>query len=163
VRNEYSIIKVLVFVSTVTIILSLTYITHEGRAISSTSNSGSLTEAVQLEQKGRFTMMTRRTTKIIIYGYLLRQFRGIKETFRCYYITIFRELGTIVGFEHNTKYAQPLIDGKMHEVQNPSSQEDTKAAMSIADELSKLAKLKEQGVIIEDEFSQMKSNLMKRM
>lgn len=44
-RNEYSIIKVLVFVSTVTIILSLTY---EGRAISSTTNSSSLTEAVQL-------------------------------------------------------------------------------------------------------------------
>ena len=42
-RNEYSIIKVLVFVSTVTVILSLTYITHEGRAIS--SNSSSLTEA----------------------------------------------------------------------------------------------------------------------
>lgn len=48
VRNEYSIIKVLVFVSTVTIILSLTYVMHEGRAISSTTNSSSLTEAVQL-------------------------------------------------------------------------------------------------------------------
>jgi hypothetical protein len=48
VRNEYSIIKVLVFVSTVTVILSLTYVTHEGRAISSTTNSSSLTEAVQL-------------------------------------------------------------------------------------------------------------------
>jgi hypothetical protein len=30
---------------------------------------------------------------------------------------------------------------------------------SIADELSKLAKLKEQGVITEDEFSRMKNNL----
>ena len=68
-----------------------------------------------------------------------------------------------LDFEHNTKYAQPLIDGKMREVQNPPSQEDTKATMSIADELSKLAKLKEQGVITEEEFSQMKSNLMKRM
>ncbi|MGB7558993.1 MAG: SHOCT domain-containing protein [Nitrososphaeraceae archaeon] len=68
-----------------------------------------------------------------------------------------------LDFEHNTKYAQPLIDGKMREVQNPPSQEDTKAIMSIADELSKLAKLKEQGVITEEEFSQMKSNLMKRM
>ena len=47
-RNEYSIIKVLVFVSTVTVILSLTYVTHEGRAISSANNSSSLTEAVQL-------------------------------------------------------------------------------------------------------------------
>ena len=33
----------------------------------------------------------------------------------------------------------------MHEVQNPPSHEDTKTTMSIADELSKLAKLKEQG------------------
>jgi hypothetical protein len=49
VRNEYSIIKVLVFVSTITVIMSLTYVTHEGRAISSTNNSSSLTEAVQLE------------------------------------------------------------------------------------------------------------------
>ena len=60
--------------------------------------------------------------------------------------------------KHNREYAQPLIDGKMREVQNPPSQEDTKAIMSIADELRKLAKLKEQGVITEEEFSQMKSN-----
>jgi hypothetical protein len=48
VRNEYSIINVLVLVSTVTVILSLTYVTLEGRAITSTNNSSSLTEAVQL-------------------------------------------------------------------------------------------------------------------
>jgi hypothetical protein len=47
VRNEYSVIKVLVLVSTITVILSLTHNTHEGRAITSTNNS-SLTEAVQL-------------------------------------------------------------------------------------------------------------------
>jgi hypothetical protein len=47
VRNEYSIIKVLVLVSAVTVILSLTYVTHEGRAFTSTNNS-SLTEDVQL-------------------------------------------------------------------------------------------------------------------
>jgi hypothetical protein len=35
--------------------------------------------------------------------------------------------------------------------------------VSIADEISKLAKLKEQGVITEVEFLQMKKNLMKRM
>ena len=40
---------------------------------------------------------------------------------------------------------------------------DTKATISIADELSKLAKLKEQGVITEEEFSQMKRNLMEGM
>ena len=47
-RDEYSIIKVLVFVSTVTVILSLTYVTPEGRAITSTNNSSSLAETVQL-------------------------------------------------------------------------------------------------------------------
>lgn len=35
--------------------------------------------------------------------------------------------------------------------------------MSIADELAKLAKLKEQGVISEDEFQQMKQDLIKKM
>jgi hypothetical protein len=68
-----------------------------------------------------------------------------------------------LDFIHNTKYAQPLIDKKMREARNPPSHADTKATMSITDELSKLAKLKEQGVITEEEFSQMKSNLMKRM
>ena len=48
VRNEYSIIKVMVLVSTVTVILSLTYVTHEGRAITSTNDSSSLTELAQL-------------------------------------------------------------------------------------------------------------------
>jgi hypothetical protein len=47
-RYEYSIIKVFVFVSTVTLILSLTYVTHEGRASSSTYDSSSLAETVQL-------------------------------------------------------------------------------------------------------------------
>ena len=47
VRSEYSIIKVLVLVSAVTVILFLTYVTHEGRAITSTNNS-SLTESVKL-------------------------------------------------------------------------------------------------------------------
>jgi Short C-terminal domain len=70
---------------------------------------------------------------------------------------------TALDFIHNTKYAQPLIDKKFREVQNPPSHADTKATMSIADELSKLAKLKEQGVITEEEFSQMKRNLMEGM
>jgi hypothetical protein len=42
-------------------------------------------------------------------------------------------------------------------------QGDTKGTISIADELGKLAKLKEQGVITEEEFSQMKRNLMEGM
>jgi hypothetical protein len=47
-RNIDFIIKVLVFVSAVTVMLSLAYISHEGRATSSTNNSNSLTKAVQL-------------------------------------------------------------------------------------------------------------------
>jgi hypothetical protein len=47
VRNEYSIIRVLVLLSIVTVILFPTYVTLEGRASTST-NSSSLTEAVQL-------------------------------------------------------------------------------------------------------------------
>jgi hypothetical protein len=47
VRNEYSIIKVLILVSAVIVTLSLTYVTHEGRAITN-ANNASLTEGVQL-------------------------------------------------------------------------------------------------------------------
>jgi hypothetical protein len=70
-----------------------------------------------------------------------------------------------LDFEHNTKYAQPIIDKKMREAHGggKQNQDTTQPVVSIADELSKLAKLKEQGVITEEEFSQMKSNLMKRM
>ena len=66
-----------------------------------------------------------------------------------------------LDFEHNTKYAQPLIERKMREAGNLPSHDDTKATISVADELSKLVKLKEQGAITEEEFSQMKRNLMK--
>jgi hypothetical protein len=48
VRNIYFIINVLVFVSAVTVMASLDYITHEGLATSSTNNSNSLTKTVQL-------------------------------------------------------------------------------------------------------------------
>jgi hypothetical protein len=68
-----------------------------------------------------------------------------------------------LDFIHDTKYAQPLIDKKMREVQNPPIQDTNQTKLSIADELSKLAKLKEQGVITEEEFSQMKRNLMEGM
>jgi hypothetical protein len=67
-----------------------------------------------------------------------------------------------LDFIHNTKHAQPLIDKKFREVQNPPIQDTNRAALSFADELSKLAKLKEQGIITEEEFSQLKSNLLKR-
>jgi hypothetical protein len=48
VRNKYFSIRVLAFLSIVTVVLSLTYVTHEGRSTSSANNSSSLTEAVQL-------------------------------------------------------------------------------------------------------------------
>jgi hypothetical protein len=70
----------------------------------------------------------------------------------------------VLDFMGNTKYAQPLLVKKFREVQPlPPRHDDTQATISIADELSKLVKLKEQGVITEEEFSQMKNNLMKRM
>ena len=69
-----------------------------------------------------------------------------------------------LDFIHNTKYAQPLIDRKFHEVNpTPPHKDTSQGVQSIADELNKLAKLKEQGVITEEEFSQMKTNLMKKM
>jgi hypothetical protein len=66
-------------------------------------------------------------------------------------------------FMSNTKYAQPLMDRKMREARNLPSLDDTQATISIADELNKHVKLKEQGAKTEEEYSQMKSNLMKRM
>jgi hypothetical protein len=77
-----------------------------------------------------------------------------------------------IDFLDNTKYAQPNIYKSMREKnpqlqqtpdQSSKSTQDTNqpAITSIADELSKLAKLKEQGVITEDEFLQIKNNLIK--
>ena len=69
-----------------------------------------------------------------------------------------------LDFRANTKYAQSLIDRKLREVNPKLLQSNTnQATTSIADEISKLVKLKEQGAISEEEFSQMKSNLMKKM
>lgn len=86
-----------------------------------------------------------------------------------------------IDFLADTKYAQPIIYKKMLETQRipktssklpsllsplskpPVQTINQPVVVSIAEELSKLAKLKEQGVITEEEFSQMKNNLMKRM
>ena len=67
-----------------------------------------------------------------------------------------------LDFMANTKYAQPLMDRKMREAGNLPSYDDTKATISIADELNKLVNLKEQRAITEEEFLQLKSNLMKK-
>jgi hypothetical protein len=45
----------------------------------------------------------------------------------------------------------------------PSSVPQQPSSLSLADELSKLAKLKEQGVISEAEFLEMKQDLKKKM
>ena len=45
----------------------------------------------------------------------------------------------------------------------PSSVPEQQSSLSLADELSKLAKLKQQGIISEAEFLEMKQDLMKRM
>ena len=86
-----------------------------------------------------------------------------------------------VDFLGNIKYAQPLIYNKMLETQRiprtssklpsllfplskpPDQEINQPAIVSIADEITKLAKLREQGVITEEAFLQMKNNLMKRM
>jgi hypothetical protein len=73
-----------------------------------------------------------------------------------------REPQTVaLDFTHNTKHAQPLINRKFREVHPTPNIENNQGVTSIADELSKLAKLKEQGVITEEEFLQMKTNLIK--
>ncbi len=69
-----------------------------------------------------------------------------------------------LDFLANTKYAQPLINRKFREVHPPlpdKDKETNQGVTSIADEISKLVKLKEQGVITEEEFSQLKTNLIK--
>jgi hypothetical protein len=68
-----------------------------------------------------------------------------------------------LDFMHDTKYAQPLIEKKMREVQISPIQDSNQPKLSFVDELSKLAKLKEQGVVTEEEFSRIKRNLMEGM
>ena len=68
-----------------------------------------------------------------------------------------------LDFRANTKYAQPLINRKFREVHPTPVIETNQGATSMVDEISKLAKLKEQGIITEDEFLQMKNSLMKKM
>jgi hypothetical protein len=68
-----------------------------------------------------------------------------------------------LDFMANTKYAQPIMDRRMREARGLPIHDDTKSTISIADELNKLVKLKEQGAITEEEFSQLKSNLMNKM
>lgn len=67
-----------------------------------------------------------------------------------------------LDFLGNTQYAQPIIDRKLREVHPKLPHDNTSQVVgSVADELGKLAKLKEQGIITEEEFSQMKNNLIK--
>jgi tetratricopeptide (TPR) repeat protein len=67
----------------------------------------------------------------------------------------------------NTKKYDELIqqvDDASEQIDSENNQNEGNTSDSfIADELSKLAKLKEQGVIDDDEFKQMKQKLMKKM
>jgi hypothetical protein len=65
-----------------------------------------------------------------------------------------------LDFRDDTKYAQPLIYKKMQEKQQhsdqlskPTQEKNQPVVTSIADELNKLVKLKEQGVITERVFT----------
>ena len=70
-----------------------------------------------------------------------------------------------LDFLANTQYAQTLIYKKMRDIQQQRNIESLENAVnqpsSIADELGKIAKQKEQGVITDEEFLQMKNNLFK--
>ena len=56
-----------------------------------------------------------------------------------------------------------IIKEQMEAVRKSSQHVTTNQQMSVADELSKLAKLKEQGIISEDEFLKMKQELIKKL
>lgn len=58
--------------------------------------------------------------------------------------------------------AQVRSDTLDNEVRTTRIQSDNHPATSIADELAKLAKLKDQGIITEAEFVQVKGNLIKK-
>jgi Short C-terminal domain len=64
------------------------------------------------------------------------------------------------------RYYQPQIRRRQHTqadtTSNKNHDEQQPTTISIADELAELAKLKEQGVIAESEFQQMKQDLLKR-
>ena len=64
------------------------------------------------------------------------------------------------------RYYQPQMRPQQHTQTNTTTNknhgEQQPTTISIADELAKLAKLKEQGVISESEFKQMKQDLLKR-
>ncbi len=64
------------------------------------------------------------------------------------------------GQESSAQVKPETIDNK--EMTNTQNQRISNPVTSIADELSKLAKLRDQGVITEAEFVQMKGNLIKR-
>jgi hypothetical protein len=63
-------------------------------------------------------------------------------------------------------YYQPQMRRQQHSqvdmTTSNNHQQQQPTTISIADELTKLAKLKEQGVISESEFQQMKQDLLKR-
>ena len=56
-----------------------------------------------------------------------------------------------------------IIKERMEAVKKSSQQPTANQQISVADELAKLAKLKEQGILSEDEFLKMKQELIKKM
>jgi putative oligomerization/nucleic acid binding protein len=60
-------------------------------------------------------------------------------------------------------YYQPQTRWQHKQADTITDNRNQQTKISIADELAKLAKLKEQGVISESEFQQMKQDLLKKM
>jgi Bacterial PH domain/Short C-terminal domain len=69
-----------------------------------------------------------------------------------------------MDMQREVSYYQPQMRRQQHsqiDMTTSNNQQQQPTTISIADELTKLAKLKEQGVISESEFQQMKQDLLK--
>ena len=74
-----------------------------------------------------------------------------------------RSLNYLKQVTHKSKIKDVIDSDDIATRQNTNSAEDSKISFSIADELEKLSKLKNENVISDEEFQMMKTDLFKRM
>ena len=75
-----------------------------------------------------------------------------------------------LDFQANTKYAQPIINNKMREVKQQRQEQKVESLLnshngtivSIADELRKLAELRSEEILTEQEFQQINQDLIRK-
>lgn len=90
--------------------------------------------------------------------------RHKSKTKKRWFIYYYDEDGTIDALpKEKAEQLVKIIKERMEAVKKLSHPATVSQQISIADELSKLAKLKEQGVILDDEFLKMKQELIKKM